>query len=302
MSDKNSRDRDDENIKKIIDDIEDGEGVIDNEIIKIAAEDVEVSSHQTTKLQKEKEKKQDTFYSDLVYTLTNIRMLELEARITWGDILEHKWGMGVAMKRNVGIRVAALDYFQNVLKKVDDVRIIDSSHYIATKKLVVTDGLTGLFNHRYFYEKLQIMFRQFREKKIKNIGLLVIDIDYFKQYNDANGHLAGDIVLIGMAKIFRSTAGQRGTVFRYGGEEFAVLISAVGIEELKEIAENVVSKVRYTSFDNEGVVPGGSLTVSIGCSVMPDITKRAKDFFKSADDALYAAKKFGRNQVHIAEG
>jgi GGDEF domain-containing protein len=180
-------------------------GVLTGEIVDIAARDLELSKEREERLARERERKRETFYSDLLYTITGLHYSEQDARITWMNLLTHKWEMSERMGRNVGISVAALDYFMNVVGSLDQVRIIDSSRYIETERLAATDGLTGLFNHRYLQEKLRNELRR-AEEAGQPLSLLMIDIDHFKHYNDNLGHVAGDVARRSSARSSRGTS------------------------------------------------------------------------------------------------
>lgn len=197
-------------------------GHIEQEVIEIAARDIERSTQHEMRLAQEKSVKRESFYSDLIFTLTNLRYDEAEARVLWVNLLTHKLDMSDRLGRNVGIRVAGLDYFKNIIGALDEVKIVDASSYIETAQLAVTDGLTGIFNHRYFQDRLQRDIARAKEEDSK-VSLLMIDIDYFKQYNDINGHIAGDVALKEVAICLRRNLKKGDMVARYGGEEFAVI-------------------------------------------------------------------------------
>lgn len=274
-------------------------GEVEQDVIEIAARDIERSLHHEERLAKEKAGKKETFYSDLIYTLTNLRYDEKEARVLWVNLLTHKMEMSDRLDRNVGIRVAALDYFKNILGALDDVKIIDASSYIETAQLAVTDGLTGVFNHRYFQDRLLRDINRAKEEG-GNISLLMIDIDYFKQYNDVNGHIAGDVALKEVAAVLRRNLKKDDLVARYGGEEFAVILVGLAREQARLVAERIRTVVAQIDFPNEKVLPTGNLTISIGLAEFPSDALERGDIIAAADRALYIAKRSGRNRVCLA--
>jgi len=274
-------------------------GEVEQDVIEIAARDIERSLHHEERLAKEKAGKKETFYSDLIYTLTNLRYDEKEARVLWVNLLTHKMEMSDRLDRNVGIRVAALDYFKNILGALDDVKIIDASSYIETAQLAVTDGLTGVFNHRYFQDRLLRDINRAKEEG-GNISLLMIDIDYFKQYNDVNGHIAGDVALKEVAAVLRRNLKKDDLVARYGGEEFAVILVGLAREQARLVAERIRTVVEQIDFPNEKVLPTGNLTISIGLAEFPSDALERGDIIAAADRALYIAKRSGRNRVCLA--
>lgn len=153
------------------------------------------------------------------------------------------------------------------------------------------DGLTGLYNHRYFHEALQHeTARSVRHGH--NLSLLFVDVDHFKTYNDRNGHLAGDSVLCRIGEILQKSARQSDVVARYGGEEFVVLLPETSIGNAEFAAERIREAVAENPF------PGGGVTVSIGISsCTPEKSRNAMEMIRIADEALYAAKHGGRNTV-----
>jgi len=274
-------------------------GEVKQELIEIAARDVERSLHHEQRLAAEKAGKRESFYSDLVFTLTNLRYEEQEARVLWVNLLTHKMEMSDRLGRNVGIRVAALDYFKNIIGALDEVKIIDASTYIETAQLAVTDGLTGVFNHRYFQDRL---IRDINRAKDEGgqVSLLMIDIDYFKQYNDVNGHIAGDVALKEVASVLRRNLKKDDLVARYGGEEFAVILAGLDRDRASLVAERVRSVIGEIDFPNEKVLPGGNLTVSIGLAECPSDATERGDLISAADRALYSAKHSGKNRICLA--
>ncbi|MCW8131383.1 MAG: diguanylate cyclase [Planctomycetota bacterium] len=274
-------------------------GEVEQDVIEIAARDIERSLLHEERLAKEKAVKKETFYSDLIYTLTNLRYEEKEARVLWVNLLTHKMEMSDRLDRNVGIRVAALDYFKNILGALDDVKIIDASSYIETAQLAVTDGLTGVFNHRYFQDRL---LRDINRAKEEGgfVSLLMIDIDYFKQYNDVNGHIAGDVALKEVASVLRRNLKKDDLVARYGGEEFAVILVGLSRDQARLVAERIRTVIAQIDFPNEKILPTGNLTISIGLAEFPSDALERGDLIAAADRALYIAKRSGKNRVCLA--
>jgi diguanylate cyclase (GGDEF)-like protein len=165
--------------------------------------------------------------------------------------------------------------------------------------LSITDGLTGLYNHRHFYDRLEEEIESSKRYE-KPFSVLMIDIDHFKLYNDRNGHVEGDGVLKDVAGCLLKGARDVDIVFRYGGEEFAVIAQEIEIKGALVFAERIRKFVEDRDFPNEDTQPGGGLTVSIGVSVFPVDAKELKGIVNKADQALYKAKQGGRNQVVAA--
>ncbi|OGP70230.1 MAG: hypothetical protein A2W09_08005 [Deltaproteobacteria bacterium RBG_16_50_11] len=164
------------------------------------------------------------------------------------------------------------------------------------EKLSYTDDLTGISNHRYFIQRLtEEVGRQKRYPSA--LSLLMIDIDYFKHYNDTNGHLAGDQALRAVALLIAHGVRDSDIVARYGGEEFAAILINTGKKESREIAERVRRSVAETGFPNERAQPNGKLTVSTGVATFSPSICTVTDLIREADKALYRAKGAGRNRV-----
>jgi diguanylate cyclase (GGDEF)-like protein/PAS domain S-box-containing protein len=165
-------------------------------------------------------------------------------------------------------------------------------------QLSYTDDLTGIYNHRFFIQQLNLEVE--RQKRYPGpLSLLMIDIDYFKDYNDHNGHLAGDEALRAIALLIQHGVRQSDIVARYGGEEFAAILIKTGKEEAAEIAERVRKSVSETQFPDEKEQPNGDLTVSIGLATFSSSTPTLTDLIREADHALYRAKSKGRNRIEV---
>jgi diguanylate cyclase (GGDEF)-like protein len=163
-------------------------------------------------------------------------------------------------------------------------------------RLSYTDDLTGVYNHRFFIEQLTLEMERHRRYSTP-LSLLMVDIDYFKDYNDTNGHLAGDQVLKAIAVLIRRGVRQTDILARYGGEEFAAILINAGREKALEIAERVRRNVADTHLPNEDGQPNGDLTVSGGVATFSSSISTLTDLIREADHALYRAKKAGRNRI-----
>lgn len=164
------------------------------------------------------------------------------------------------------------------------------------ENLSITDGLTGVFNYRYFHLRVRGEILRTR-RSLEPFSLLLLDIDYFKTINDTYGHLVGDQFLRELSQLIRATARETDQVFRYGGEEFAILLPRTRTREAFVLAERLRRKVASQVFTAEGI--GVSLTISIGISTYhgePEVNQ--EDLIQRADQTLYQAKTSGRNMIY----
>jgi len=173
--------------------------------------------------------------------------------------------------------------------------------------LAAVDGLTGLSNRRTFDERLSEQWRHALSNH-SSMSLLMIDVDYFKKYNDTLGHQAGDDCLCAVARGLQSqVSAATGLVARFGGEEFAILLPDTPIEDACRVAEAVRAGVRDLAITHPGVATSDTcedrrVTVSIGCATLvPRKDGRVQDLLALADEALYLAKRTGRNRVCVKQ-
>ncbi|OQX88946.1 hypothetical protein B6D60_00615 [candidate division KSB1 bacterium 4484_87] len=167
---------------------------------------------------------------------------------------------------------------------------------IKLKKLAITDGLTGAYNYRFFKEQLEKEL--IRAKRHNNhISIVMMDIDYFKQYNDAHGHPAGDYVLRTIANILRNNIRNIDIAARYGGEEFALILIETNHKAASIVAEKIRKLIEDFNFKLEESQPSGKITVSMGVSTFPEDGKTFNELIDTADRRLYKAKEMGRNRV-----
>ena len=166
---------------------------------------------------------------------------------------------------------------------------------ITLKYLSETDPLTQIANRRSYDKQLSLAVLSAKRTK-QPLSLLVLDIDYFKAFNDNYGHDAGDGALKSIAQHISSTL-PRATDFiaRYGGEEFVVLLPATDIDGAYGVAERIRSKIEAVAINHEFSGIGDFITVSIGIAVLTANISQGEDLFKQADKALYEAKAKGRN-------
>jgi diguanylate cyclase (GGDEF)-like protein len=166
------------------------------------------------------------------------------------------------------------------------------------KSLASRDGLTGLYNHRYFQEYL--IFELYRSGRNKEtFSLLFLDLDFFKQYNDTHGHLEGDQLLRSLAGILKKSIGRSDVLARYGGEEFVLLLPATPKANARIVGEKIRRYVEAYPFKGKDTQPQGKVTISIGVAAFPDDGTDRSSLIQCADSAMYRAKNSGRNMVYL---
>lgn len=173
---------------------------------------------------------------------------------------------------------------------------VESEHIKKLQELANKDGLTGVYNHRYFQDALKKNI-EISNRTLEPISMIFIDIDYFKHYNDLYGHQKGDDVLRDIGKILSENFRKSDIVARYGGEEFAIILPNTKEDTTLMIADDIRMIIETTKFYGEENQPKGKLTVSMGISIYPDKAKTEIELIKSSDDALYRAKFFNKNRV-----
>lgn len=168
--------------------------------------------------------------------------------------------------------------------------------YTKARELSVKDELTGLYNRRHFQTVLQIEWKR-AVRFHRSLSLLMVDVDYFKKYNDTYGHLHGDRVLRELASLLRRNIREIDTVARFGGEEFIVLLPDTdkkGAIAVGEKLRRIVETHRFIDVSTQTPTP---ITISIGITAYPDDVRELDDLIDHADIALYDAKDAGRNRV-----
>lgn len=167
-----------------------------------------------------------------------------------------------------------------------------------THQLAITDPLTGLYNRRFFMDKLREETKR-NERFNHPLTVILIDIDSFKLYNDTNGHLQGDDLLRSFGVILKNQVRSVDFVCRIGGEEFMIILPETDYTTGLRIAEGLRKAVENYSFPNGETQPGGALTISLGVASSVKGEKDPLKLVKTADDALYEAKRTGRNKIGI---
>ena len=209
----------------------------------------------------------------------------------------------------LGVAVLVSDRVDSLRpRQVDSLRVVADQASISLKNALfhadikaraLTDGLTGLCNHKHFVSMLKGEVERY-SVSLTPLSLLMIDIDHFKRVNDTYGHLAGDAVLKGVAGLIARALREDDLPARYGGEEFAVMMPGTGSAEARRVAERIRERLEATGIPARG--RSVSVTASIGVATCTLEMKRYEELVERADNALYQAKAQGRNRVVMAAG
>jgi len=164
------------------------------------------------------------------------------------------------------------------------------------QKLAITDGLTKLYNSRSFYTQLELEVDRFNRYK-HPLALLLLDIDNFKEYNDSYGHLEGDKVLVRFSQIIKTCLRANDSAYRYGGEEFTVILPETNGDEAKTVAQRIRASLEAEKYKP---VPGKVARITISIGVTQCYPKEElSTFIRRADKAMYLSKENGRNRVSV---
>jgi len=232
------------------------------------------------------------FFSDLLYSITHQYFAPEVAEDLWTEVLRHKYELSKALGRNVRITVASLDYLSNITDKMDSATLVGEAHIEEIVELSLRDGLTGLFNHTYFYQQIDMEVRRYVRHGAL-VSLVLIDIDDFKQVNDTYGHQEGDRILAAMGRTLMRVARDSDICCRQGGEEFAVILP------LTDVHEAGVSANRLKMELVECLPGGRTVTVSMGVASCGKETRTYRYLVEKADAALYQAKRSGKDRVVV---
>jgi diguanylate cyclase (GGDEF)-like protein len=210
--------------------------------------------------------------------------------------------IGMDNRTRYGLNVEDLD-FMAILSHQIAAGIERSRLFEKIQQMSQLDGLTGLYNYRTFKEKLAMEVGRMGRNQ-KPLSLIMIDIDHFKRFNDDYGHQTGDMVLQELSRILKSQTrcGTIDSCCRYGGEEFAVILPEIGLDIACRVAERLRKAIADSKFAVGGEQWEGRVTISLGVGCMTDKDGDAPEkLVKKVDDALYRAKRNGRNRVECGD-
>ncbi len=266
--------------------------LIKTEDSTLSLENIESSIHHKHVQARLEKKYGEKLYSEILLVLTHERYEPEKAKLLWNKITLHLDTLTKMLDRNPGIVVATLDYLSNFQNSLLSPVLVqeDKSDFIS--ETTIRDGLTQLYLKSVFSFALEKeLEKSFRTKN--NLSLLMIDIDDFKKVNDNYGHLEGDEALRTIGELINKNVRTMDIAARYGGEELAIIVPESTPKEAVLLAQRVrkkIAKIKFSSY---------SVTVSIGvCHLSSDI-QTTNDIISGADEALYEAKRSGKNCVVV---
>ena len=264
------------------------------DLVSGLAGDLVLTAAQHAALEAWRQNRGDNFYSDVLFTLTHEHFAPDEARQLWNEVVDHKDSTERRLGRRIGIAVAALDYLSNVASVLPTPTLIPARTLNDVAEIALVDETTSLFGpsaFRMIFHKEVARASRFKEP----LSLVMLDLDDFKRINDQYGHPVGDQVLAGVGRVLRSTLRAADIAARLGGEEFAALLPRTKLDQLRPLLE----RIRIAIAEQRPGLP--PITASIGAASYPEHGSSARELIVRADDALYAAKRDGKNRVAIAE-
>lgn len=213
-----------------------------------------------------------------------------------GDVL-----LGVLCVGKPSLRTRDEKTLLRMLTNLGALAYTNAANTRSLQRRAARDGLTDLLNKRAFMNEIgELIVTSGRTSK--RIGILMFDIDHFKHYNDAHGHLAGDDVLRGVATVLRENLRPQDVAGRYGGEEFIIAMPETDRQEALQVAERIRAAIAAHPFPHAAEQPTGRLTISGGVAALPHDGENGTELIANADRALYKAKAAGRNRIFAHVG
>lgn len=242
------------------------------------------------------EEEGEEVYPTLLNVLTHLEFDAHDAKVNWDHILAHRDLLQTKLDRNIKLITAVCDYFCEITNTLQTPTMIELKVLEETKKYSRSDGLTGLFNRRFFDNALEgEMNRALRYNG--GFSLIFFDLDHFKSLNDTYGHQAGDLTLKQVAKIMMLEKRTEDLACRYGGEELVLLLPETQKINALVIAERIRQKVEDLKLEFEG--KSFKVTLSGGVASFPTDANDSKSLLHASDLALYQAKERGRNRIFL---
>jgi diguanylate cyclase (GGDEF)-like protein len=233
-------------------------------------------------------------FSELMFRLTHEVYSEDKANKLWNEISAHRLSLKKQINRDMGMLVAALDYLSNITFDIKSPKIIEDLRMEESAVMATRDSLTGLYLRNVFLFSLERLIHE-HSRYNKNLSLILMDIDDFKDINNQYGHQAGDKVLHIIGNIIINTIRKVDIPARYGGDEIAIILPETSVNQATTVAYKLSKRI---SHDFTGKADSPTPSVSIGISYFNISNKvKARELIYQADNALYGAKNKGKNKI-----
>lgn len=235
-------------------------------------------------------------YAAFLHQLLGRELTAAEARTEWEEAVALRQRMADELGEPVPLVLALVQVAARKDPRFRAGRFLTISAYHRMEESSTKDALTGLYNRRYFRDAFYRELK--RSKRYRHpLSVILFDLDDFKSYNDANGHLAGDAALEETARLLLATCREIDVVCRYGGEEFVLILPATDKNGARILGEKIRRRIEEHPFPGEENCPAGALTLSGGISTFPEDGLTGEELLGNADESLYQAKKFIKNAV-----
>ncbi|MBW2148277.1 MAG: diguanylate cyclase [Deltaproteobacteria bacterium] len=267
-----------------------------NNIVRTLLEDGRDEEHFFSRTYDLAQRRGGLFYRALLHVLTHLDFPEKEAHEHWNRITDHMADMSRKLNRPVSFRVALIDYFFTINRKIENPKIIEIALFEAIERLTYIDPLTGLYNRRFLD---QVILREISlANRLKSpFSIILFDLDFFKTYNDTFGHIAGDEALRFIANRLKDTLRVEDLAIRYGGEEFLVVLPRTSRSGALVIGERFRKLIACLDPNNPDCHLKSPLTLSGGIATFPQDGHDENQLLLNADRSLYQAKSEGRNTI-----
>ncbi|MBI4553889.1 MAG: GGDEF domain-containing protein [Candidatus Latescibacteria bacterium] len=241
-----------------------------------------------------------TAYAEIIHVLTSLEMSPHDAKVLWDAVWQYTETLSTRLARPVNLPMALHDYVTSVKHYIRHPKVMEVRSYEQMARAAIRDGLTGLYNTGYIRE--QVTWEVQKGKRYGGGGAIILfDLDSFKQCNDQYGHLAGDAVLRTFAACLLQYTRGTDVVGRYGGEEFLALLPSTTRSDALVVAERIRRAFAVTATQMPSGPPEGiQITTSGGIAeYRGGDTRTPEHLIEAADQALYLAKREGKNRVYL---